>query len=226
MPLWGAPDKVISSGYSGKTQALLRDAKLRAEALLPKVPAHEMRDGEDKSPLALYVDGPRTLETWVTRSKSEDPMVLAGLIKAQAPLSDQPLPDWKVEREVRGVNTRDPTAVFAALRMHQDAVALDMVQRETGRETLRRQLLAVETMPWRREQMEKAFDLERTQAHTLLKQTIAKFEAAVEEYRGTFAVEQAAAERIEKLNAVKRAWKKAAEGGGEEGEEEDWEGVD
>ena len=131
-------------GYSGKTQALLRDAKRRADALLPMIPTFAMKDGEDKAPLDLVVDGPKTLETWVTRSKSEDPMVLEALIKAQAPLSDQPLPDWKVEREERGVNTRDPTAVFAALRRHQDAVTLDMVQRETGRKPC-----GASCWPWR-----------------------------------------------------------------------------
>ena len=189
-------ESTLASGYSGKTQAILREALRKADAGKVKPPA-EFLDGEDKAPVSFFIEGPEAATTWVTMAKSAEPMVVKSAVDAKAPLTD-PLPDLsKVPR--------DMAAVLAAIRQHQDAVTLDMVQREAGREALRRQLLEREIIAWRREQMEKAFAAERTAAHELLKRTMAHFEEAIGEYRKKFASMHAAAVRLENIMAQKKA---------------------
>jgi len=203
----GNEDKKLSAGgFSGKTQAILREAKRKQAAPLPE--SEEYLDGEDKSPLKIFVEGPKTQETWVTRSKLEDPMVEQELVNAHAP-SSNPLPDWIAEKS-NGLDFRDHSAVFTALRRHQDSITKDMVMRESGRETVRKQLLAMEFVPWRREQMEKVFDAQRTVAHTQIKKIISTFEVSVNEYRGQYAKETAAAQRIDKIMSTKKAYAEAS----------------
>lgn len=200
-PAGGKKDEALSSGYSGKTQAILRDALRKSEVGVAKLPV-TFADGEDKAALTFFVEGPEAAKTWVTHGKSADPMVVEKQVKAHAPLSDQPLPDLtRVPREVG--------AVMAAIRAHQDAVTLDMVQREAGREGLRRVLLEREIVPWRREQMEKTFNAQRTEAHAHLSATMAHFKAEAEVYQKRFGAMSAAADRIDAINARKAASERA-----------------
>lgn len=202
----GKKEETLSSGYSGKTQAILREALRKAESGVAKLPV-TFADGEDKAALTFFVEGPEAARTWVTHAKSADPMVVQAQVAAHAPLSHQPLPDLsRVPREMG--------AVLGAIRVHQDAVTLDMVQREAGREGLRRQLLEQEIIPWRREQMEKAFNAQRTEAHEQLKATMALFSKEFEAFKKKFAAMSAAAEKIEAIHARKAAAAKEDEEAG------------
>ena len=197
----GKKEEVLSSGYSGKTQAILRDALRKADAGVKKPPV-TFKDGEDKAPQSFYVEGPEAVVTWVTHSKSEDAMVVRAQVEAKGPLTS-PLPD------LRGV-PKNMASVLGAIRRHQDAVILDMVQREAGREGARRQLLEREIIAWRREQMEKSFNAQRTQAHEHLKETMAAFEKEMETFKAKYKREGAIAQRSDEITARKAAGVKAA----------------
>jgi hypothetical protein len=195
----------LSGGYSGKTQAILRDAIRKAEVGLVKPPA-TFGDGEHKRPVAFHVEGPEACKTWVAHAKLEDPMVVQAQVDSHAPLTAA-LPDLARV-------PKDAPSVMAAIRAHQDAIVLDMVQREAGREGARRQLLHREFIPWRREQMEKAFEAQRTAAHEHLKATMARFDKEVEVFRSKFSAMAASAQRVEDIQARKAAAERAEEEGG------------
>jgi hypothetical protein len=185
----------LSSGFSGKTQAILREAVRKAEGGAAKLPV-AFPDGEDKAQVTFYTEGPEAASTWVTHAKSPEAMVVQAQVQAHAPRSGEPLPDLsRVPREAG--------AVLAAITAHQDAITLDMVQREAGREGVRRQLLEREFAPWRRKQMEETFTKQRTEAHEALKATMASFEAELEAFRRRFAAESAAHERVDAIKARK-----------------------
>lgn len=192
----GSKDSHLSGGYSGKTQAILRDAIRKAEVGLVKPPA-TFHDGEHKRPVTFHVEGPEASKTWVAHAKLEDPMVVQALVDSHAPLTAA-LPD------LAGV-PKDAPSVLGAIRAHQDAIVLDMVQREAGREGARRQLLDREIIPWRREQMEKAFEAQRTAAHEHLKATMGRFDKELEGFKGKFSAAAASAHRVEAIQARKAA---------------------
>ena len=202
-------DGGLSSGYSGETQAILRDALRKAESGTARLPV-AFPDGEDKARLTFFAEGPEAACTWVTHAKSAEAMVVQAQVQAHAPRSGEALPD------LSGV-PRDAASVLAAIAAHQDAITLDMVQREAGREGLRRQLLEREFVAWRRKQMEETFTRQRTEAHEALKATLAHFEAELDAFRRRFAAEAAAAGRVD---AIKARMAEAAAGGGGARQEE------
>ena len=202
-------DSGLSSGFSGKTQAILREAVRKAEGGAAKLPV-AFPDGEDKAQVTFFTEGPEAASTWVTHAKSPEAMVVQAQVQAHAPRSGEALPDLSRV-------PRDAAAVLAAITEHQDAITLDMVQREAGREGLRRQLLEREFVPWRRKQMDEAFTRQRTEAHEALKTTLAHFEAELGAFRRRFAAESAAAGRVD---AIKARMAEAAASGAAGQEEE------
>jgi len=174
-----------ATGYSGRTQALLRKGiaerdrgKVRATPAFP--------DAEDGVRCALNE------ATYVERSALAAPGVVSALVAAAAPPTAA-LPDLGPASGLRG---DDAAGVLGAIRAHQSGIARDMVQREAGREALRRALLAAETVPWRAEQLREHFKADRAAALHALKETMARFKAAAKKYADGYAEDDARAARI------------------------------
>ena len=177
-------------GYSGKTQALLREGiKERDKGKNIAPPTYP--DGEDGARLSLNT------MTFVERAALEEPEAVTRLVLGAAPTASA-LPDLSPASGIRG---NDLEGILAAIHAHQSAIARDMVQREAGREAMRRALLADETVPWRVEQLQEAFKLERSEQLHHLKSTLASFREGVKKYEDLFAAE---AKRAAKALAVKR----------------------
>ena len=182
-----APKQQLASGYTGRTQKLLREGKKQLEAGIAKPPL-VMRDAEDRAPCTLNE------ATWVARAQLEEPMVASRLVEAAAPAL-APLPD------LSHLRAPAPEAVLAAISKHQEAILQDMLQREAGREALRRVLQGAEKVEWRAAQMGATFAAERTEAHERLKRTMAEFRAAKGGIEARFAKERAAGERVDAARA-------------------------
>ena len=185
-----------NAAYSGKTMALLRAGTDAAEkAAGAKKKPEVYKDGEDRAPLTL------NKLSYVARSRMEEPFALTNAITAAAPVAAI-LPDLTY--------VTDPRAAVAAARAHQHAAMTDMIQREAGREALRRHLLDRETVEWRREQMEGTFLSERLTAQEVLRQTRASYEAALAKLKAKAEREEAAATRLADIYASREAAKEEA----------------
>ena len=174
------------SGYSGKTEALLRAGRAKEGGVQKAVPI-TLNDGEDGAPCLLNT------MTYVQRAALDEPMVVSSMVAASAPSGD-PLP-------ANFGAFSDPYAAIDAALTHQAAVRADMVQREASREALRRLLLARETVEWRREQMEETFAAERLTAHEALRHAAAAHAEVIAQKRR--AADKAAA--VKASQATQRA---------------------
>jgi hypothetical protein len=170
------------SGYSGKTQALLREGYRKAaegkKKVLPKY-----ADGEDGTDLVLNE------VSYVERSQMAQPVVLSALISSRA-AGGAAIPN------LSGL-PRDAGTILETIRAHQAAICRDLVQREAGREALRRALLDAETVPWRVDQLEVTFKAERSAALKEIKDLMAEFGAGYKGYESQFAEEAARNARVE-----------------------------
>lgn len=174
--------------YSGKTQALLRAGMKERDK--GKVIAKEtFPDAEDGVRLELEE------MTFVERSGLETANALTKIVTAAAPAT-APLPDLGPSSGLRG---DDAKGILAAIHEHQSAIARDMVQREAGREALRRTLLASETVPWRVEQLQETFKAERAEQLHALKSTMASFKEAVKHYQDKFAEDEKRNARMQQM---------------------------
>ena len=176
------------SGYSGKTQALLREGFRKAAEGKKKVYA-KYPDGEDGAEVVLNE------VSYVERSQMEQPVALSTLISSKA-AGGAAIPD------LSGL-PRDAGKILETIRAHQAAISRDLVQREAGREALRRALLDAETVPWRVDQLEATFKAERSAALKEIKETMATFGAAYKSYETQFAEEAARAARIAEIDATR-----------------------
>jgi hypothetical protein len=174
-----APD---GTKYTGKTAAILRDG-LRKAALGQAKVAVTMPDGEDGATATLNE------LSYVAISRLEQPLALSAAVEAAMPLREA-IPDLTACHN-------NPTLVMATISAHQRAIVEDMVQREAGREALRRQLLEHESVEWRRAQMETAFTSDRMNAQEVIKQTLQEHEAALSKFRVKYEKEAAAAARVQ-----------------------------
>ena len=173
----------LSSGYTGKTARLLREAQKEQAAKAPKRDI-VLHDGEDRAACVLND------ATWVQRAQLDEPMVATRLVEA-AQVQVNPLPDMS-----RFKTRPEPATLMALISSHQEGVMQDMLQREAGREALRRMLLLGEKVEWRAAQMQATFDQERTDAHERMKRTVADFARVRGEYEARFAREAAATARV------------------------------
>jgi hypothetical protein len=180
-----------SSGYTGKTAALLRAGYKKAAEARGHV-AVAFPDGEDGTRCELNE------VSYVARSALDAPWAVTRAVDAAAP-DDRDLPD------LTAVPRDDARAVLGAIRRHQRGIARDMVQREAGREALRRALTAAEAVPWRVEQMEATFSAERAAALDALKKKMAAFAAAHKTFADRFEADAARARRIAALQASRAA---------------------
>ena len=168
-----------NGGYSGKTQALLREG-IKERDKDKNIVAPTYPDGEDGVRLII-----NTI-TFVERASQDEPEAVTRLIVSAAP-STASLPDLGPATGIRG---DDLESILDAIRVHQSAIARDMVQREAGREAMRRALLADETVLWRVEQMHEAFKVERSEQLHHLKTVLASFREGVKKYENKFEHEE------------------------------------
>ena len=182
----------LSSGYSGRTQKLLREGKKKLAETEQKV-ALILLDGEDRAPCVINE------ATWVERSELDAPMVATALVAAAA-ANQNPLPDMSK------FVSPTPDTVMSLIAAHQAEQMRDMLAREAGAEALRRALLVAEKVEWRAAQMAAMFDAERTEAHNRLKVVMAEFRNAKDAYRVKFSKEAAALEKLAEAEARKAAW--------------------
>jgi len=183
----------LSSGYSGRTQKLLREGKKKLAAGAAKV-ALVLYDGEDRAPSEINE------ATWVERSEMDAPMVASALVAA-ASVNLNPLPDMS-----RFASAPPPETVMALISTHQEAQVKDLLAREAGAEALRRALLQAEKVEWRAAQMAAMFDAERTEAHSRLKRVMADFQAAKDEFKAKFAAQAEAGRKLADAAERKRAY--------------------
>ena len=183
----------LSSGYTGRTQKLLREGKKKLAETTAKV-ALVLPDGESREPCTVNE------ATWVERAELDAPMVATALVTAAA-VNLNPLPDMS-----KFASKPSPDALMALIARHQEEAVKDLLAREAGAEALRRALLVAEKVEWRAAQMSAMFDAERTAAHDRLKHVMADFRRAKEEYQVRFAKEAEAGKKIAEAAARKQAY--------------------
>lgn len=176
----------LASGYTGRTQKLLREGKKKLAETEVKV-ALVLLDGEDRASCVINE------ATWVERAELDAPMVATALVSA-ASVNTNPLPDMS-KFTASGVAPA-PEMLIALITQHQEEQVRDMLAREAGAEALRRALLVAEKVEWRAAQMSAMFDAERTAAHERLKTVMAAFRKAKGVYTAKFAREAEAEKRL------------------------------